>query len=924
MTFSANLGNLARIRHAVLIVILMISGIAGLRAIGVTEAFDRVLWELRFEASSRPLSDELVFIDIDARSLEDLGVWPLPRRLFADLIDRLSSAGAREIVLDVDFSAASNSEDDRLMTEALVRAGNVALASFQQAASMDQQADNKVINQPIERFSNAAWPVVVMVPVETDSRIWRNLYGYPLGGSDELSAAAYLGEYPGQPVGSFWLDYSISIDELKKFSFVDVVAGNQNLDVVRDKKVIVGASAQELRDLFPAPVHKLLPGAVIQALGAETLLQDRALQVKGEWSAVLAGVGIFLLLVMSRLDGLVLKFAVLALAALTLETGSFLLLQRMPILVSSASAQIFLIGAAIVVVLRELGVQRILSHLSQVGRRNSERMLGQVFDDSFDAIVVIDRDARISAASRTARTLFGVTQLSGNSARDLLPRELVEEAINTLTNVEGSEPQTQTLRTVGKDGRLQYIEYVVTRSEKLVASEDGPRKHERQALACLTCRDVTEERKALERLAYLAKYDPVTELPNRNGLEDRLAIRLQATNQQNQRLCLVQFSISNLDQIRASLGYSYGDRVRQAIATRLKSHFNQDTVWASLNADVFAGVFLIAPGDEQTPSVITAVQQVIGEDYMIEGARISVRLDFGYIVDTGLTVETLLKKSGVALAKTRRNERVSVLAFHSEMDDALQRRRLLETELFKAVVRDELYMVYQPMVDLNTEAVVAAEALLRWDHRTLGEISPAEFVPIAEENGYIVELGAWALNRAMKEAAIWQRPLRLSINMSAMQFTRGDIVSTIGEALERSAFPAERLELEITESLFIDASLDLKTSMERIRDLGCRFSLDDFGTGYSSLGYIPKYPFSKIKLDRSFVKGLMTSKKDIALIQAVLDIAQAHDMETVVEGIEMPAQAEVLNGLGCRIGQGYLYGRPVTASEFYSQIKAAA
>ncbi|MEP3047452.1 MAG: EAL domain-containing protein [Roseibium sp.] len=916
---------MTRIKNALLIAVLMIATLGILRFAGVTEALDRLLWEERFSASYRPVSGNIIILDIDARSLDKLGVWPLPRRMFAELTDKLASAGAQDIVFDIDFSSTSNPEDDTLFAEAIERAGNVSLAAFRQAATTGLVAGDEVLNQPIEQFLNAAWPVVVMVPVEKDSRIWRSLYGYPLAGNDEVSAAALLGEYTGQPHGTFWLDYSIAIDEIGRVSLVDVLSGEVAADLFDGKKVIIGASAQELRDLFPVPVHEILPGAAIQALGAETIFQDRALSIRGELLALTFVFCIYLIFMMTRIDGLPVKFVIFVLTALALESTAYLILQEMPVLVSTASAQFFLLAAAIVIVLRELGFYKVISQLSQIGQRNSERMLGQVFDDSFDAIIVVDGKGNITAASQIARELFDIKTNIVGRARDALPEELINEAINALARSTSARPVPKTLKMAATDGKQQYIEYVVTRSEKTVTKGERIRDQEDQALACLTCRDVTEERESASQLAYLAKYDPVTTLLNRNGFEEELTIQVDTARKQSRRVCLIQFSLSNLDQIIASLGYSYGDRVRQSLAMRLKNHFNHDSIWAALSTDVFAGTLMVVPGGGQDVALIEAIQRVIGEDYMIDGARISVRLDIGFIIDKDdLDVDMLLKKSGNALAKTRRNDRLSVLAFHPDMDKALQRRRKLETELFKAVVRDELSMAYQPLVDLRDGSIVAAEALLRWDHRKIGKISPLEFIPIAEENGYIVELGAWALNRAMKEASNWDKPINLSINMSAMQFSRGDIVSTVIEAIERSGFPPERLDLEITESIFIDENIDLKSSMDKLKSLGCSFSLDDFGTGYSSMGYIPKYPFSKIKLDRTFIEGVSTNQKDIALIQAVLDMAQAYDMETVMEGIETPEQAETLSGLGCRIGQGYLFGRPINAPEFAQLVTDAA
>lgn len=902
--------------NAILIALTMAVFLGLFQITSVTDGLDRVLWEERFNASYRPVSEEIVVVDIDARSLDKLGVWPLPRKSYADLIDKLVAAGTVDIVFDIDFSASSNPYDDLLFAQALERAGTVSLAAFRQAATQDQNGDGEILNLPSDQFLDFAWPVVVMVPVEPDSRIWRSLYGYPLDGTDELSAAAYLAGYSGEPRGAFWMDYSIAIDELQTVSLIDVLEGDVSPDIFKDRKVIVGASAQELRDLFPVPVHDILPGSVIQVLGAETLLQDRSLKIAGKWPAVLAVFCIYLMFMMTRVEGLTVKFVILGLSALALEAAAYIILQRTPILVATASAQLFLAMAALVIIFRELGFHKLISHLSQIRERNSERMLGQVFDDSFDAILVIDRNGKINAASQTARSLFGAEKMIGVAARDVLPPELVLEAINALASATDVRPVPKTLTLESGHAERQFIEYVVTRSERTLTDQKRLEEGEQQALACLTCRDVTEEREATERLAYLARYDAVTGLLNRNGFEYFVGEMLTEAREDGRQLCVVQFSLSNLDQIIASLGFSYGDRVRQAIAARLKSHLGQDAVWSNLTASVFAGAVSVIRNVDQEKVFIDDVEHVIAEDYMVDGARISVRLDFGYILDTGAyDVDQLLKKSGNALARARRNDRVSVLPFHPDMDEALERRRLLETELFKAIVRDELRMVYQPIVSLEDSSVIGAEALLRWTHREIGEISPGEFIPVAEENGYIVELGAWVLNRAMKEAVSWSKPIRLAANMSALQFSRGDIVATVQEALERSGFPAERLDIEITESLFIDDSIDLKGTMERLKAIGCRFSLDDFGTGYASLGYIPKYPFSKLKVDRIFVMDVVDNKQDQMLIKSVLQMAHAFDMDVVFEGIETIEHKETLEAIGCKIGQGYLYGRPMSAAD---------
>jgi diguanylate cyclase (GGDEF)-like protein len=913
-----------RALNALLIAIVIVACVAVLRGFGAPETIDRLLWETRSKLDHRPVSGKIVQVDIDAKSLNELGVWPLPRRVFAELTDILSKSGAQEIVYDVDFSSASNPVDDQLLAKAFENAGNVSLATFRQAAS-SESSEGEVFNQPLEPFLDVAWPVVVMVPMESDSRIWRNLYGYEIAGISEISAAALMGEYSGEAAGSFRLDYSIAIDEMERISLVDVINGVANLEVFRDRKVIIGASALELRDLFPVPVFEILPGSVIQALGAETLIQNRALVVRGEFTAVILALTIFLLLMFTRMEGWATKAGILALTAIAIELVAFLLQKSAPVLVPTASAHILLTLAALCIVLRELGFLKLLSHLATVKHHNSQRMLGHVFEDSFDAIVVLDRDGKITAASNIARELFGNVALVGKNARTVLPSVLAEEALLALSSPISAKPVPKTLPVSLVHGKKQIIEFVVTKSQSRVARTNRRKGDETESVACITCRDVTEEREYADRLKFLAQYDPITGLLNRSGLEDTLSHPDFVQKVDGQTFCLLQFAISNFDEIVASLGFSYGDRLRQAVAARLKNHMPEEVSWAAITANVFAGVFVAEPENDSELEFVETIQNVIGEDFTIEGARISVQLKFGYVLsDSETSAEDLLKMSGNALAMASREVRSPVVVFRDEMSVALQRRRKLETELFKAISRDELRLDYQPLVNLKDNSLFGVEALLRWDNRQLGSISPAEFVPIAEENGYIVELGAWALNRGMKEALSWSSPLRVSINLSAIQFCRGNLVTTVTEALERTRFPADRLDLEVTESLFIDESLDLRFFMEELKALGCSFSLDDFGTGYSSLSYIAQYPFSKIKLDRAFVRETFSSKKDVAVIESVVHLAQGHEMSLLVEGIETRHQADILRGLGCQYGQGYLFGRPMSATNIETLLIKAA
>ena len=281
---------------------------------------------------------------------------------------------------------------------------------------------------------------------------------------------------------------------MPRIPLADVLNGTAPPDQFSGKKVIIGASALELRDLFAVPVYGILPGAMVQALGAETLLQNRALNPVGESYALLFAVLVFALLLVTKIDGWAIKLGIFVLSASVIEIVAFAVQQSHPVLVPTGSAHVLLALAAVIVVLRELGLHKLLAHVADIKQRNSDRMLGQVFDDSFDAILVIDSDCLITAANRTARSLFSSETLAGSSARSVLPNALVEEAIATLqaAGERASVPQILVLAQEGTKRR--FIEYVVTKAEKTLAEARHPNKVETRALACLTCRDVTDER----------------------------------------------------------------------------------------------------------------------------------------------------------------------------------------------------------------------------------------------------------------------------------------------------------------------------------------------------------------------------------------------------------------------------------------------
>jgi EAL domain-containing protein (putative c-di-GMP-specific phosphodiesterase class I) len=309
--------------------------------------------------------------------------------------------------------------------------------------------------------------------------------------------------------------------------------------------------------------------------------------------------------------------------------------------------------------------------------------------------------------------------------------------------------------------------------------------------------------------------------------------------------------------------------------------------------------------------------RALSEPYEISGNRLAIGASVGIATasDSERDLSGIMRNADTALYRAKKDGGGSFRFFDASMSVALQARQKLEIELRDALVRGEFEVYYQPQFDLASRDLIGVEALLRWHHPQGGFVSPAEFVPVAEEIGLMDSLGEWVLRQACAEVARWPRPVKLAVNVSPVQFTRGDIILAVDQALAMSGLPARQLELEITESLFIQENNAIRSIMDEISQRGIQFALDDFGTGYSSLSYIRKFPIAKIKIDRSFVSGIPHDQEAVAIIQAVVALASNLGLRTNAEGLETEEQTKLLRLLGCNEGQGFGLGRPQRAED---------
>jgi diguanylate cyclase (GGDEF)-like protein len=431
-----------------------------------------------------------------------------------------------------------------------------------------------------------------------------------------------------------------------------------------------------------------------------------------------------------------------------------------------------------------------------------------------------------------------------------------------------------------------------------------------------TLEDITERRRVEEQITHLAHYDALTDLPNRALFHERLKSEL-ARLAPDQQLAVLYIDIDEFKSVNDSLGHMIGDELLKFVAASLSRCIDATGFVARLGGDEFAIVQTEVRTQADVTGLVARIYSVIREPYEYLGHQLTADASIGVALapQHGDNLDQILKNADLAMYAAKSAGRRTYRFFEPEMDAKVRARRLLEIDLRQAISDGGLEVYYQPCVSLQDNSIIGCEALLRWRHPERGMVSPAEFVPIAEETGLINQIGEWVLATACAEAITWPEDIKLAVNVSPVQFRSGTLALKIVAALAASGLPAHRLELEITEAVLIrddDAALAI---LHQLRAIGVRIALDDFGTGYSSLSYLQRFPFDKIKIDRCFVNDIADPNGSSSIVKAVVNIAAARHMTTTAEGVETKAQQELLRALGCTEMQGYLFSPAKPAAE---------
>lgn len=876
-----------------------------LQARGTYQVMNNWLLDLRMDSVPLAPTGEIGVIAIDPQSLDEIGTWPWSRAVHAEILDRLVDLGAGVVFFDVDFAFADDVAGDAAFTAALERAGGATLlANFPQ----HDLRGATVFNQPHLPFRGQSWPAVVSVHPDANGQIRDYPTGAMIDGSFIPSAGVQLAGSYASSSDSFTINYGLSPQDIPVFSVSDLLDGTLTQADIAGRSILIGAAALELGDHFAVPLHQVIPGVMIHALAAETLLQGVAvlsvpalwllpallvllcaLQVVGQQSA-------WRLVSLAFLAG----FSVEALAFISYWTDFYSL---PTVMVHPA-----LIVLAIIRLASNVDFSRILIKRQEVQMANAERLRQHIFANSSDGFVAINGQGAVVFQSDVARALFG---------NDAVPPAVLDIARQVTADADSGPRLDHLDLETGADTKSLELFANASVLDRL----DNDLNRASEPLALITLRDVTDLKRKQRQIEYLSRHDDRTSALRRHSF----ATVVESCLVEDRKFAVAAIALKRLTAINATLGREVGDQIIVEAVRRLQDPALGLGEIARLEGNILGVLIPRAADDTAMEATCRRMRDVLTQPYHLGDSQIPIDLHIGYVtrqVAQDWDGEGYLSRAQDALANAADHTTGGCSAYDGAENERRERARRIEHALNQALERGEFHLLYQPQYRLSDRALIGAEALIRWDSAEFGFVSPVEFIPIAESSGFIRDLGQFVLDQSIAAATALPDHLTMSPNVSTFQLLSPDFPDQVATALERTGLAPGRLCLELTESEFLSPDSEAVQRMQAIRAMGVTWALDDFGTGYSSLSYLKELPFEKIKLDRSFLKDILVDHKAQTTVRSLVQLVQGYGKTLLCEGTETEDEVALLTDYGCDSVQGYYFGRPEPLKDL--QARAAA
>ena len=886
--------------------------------ISLLKQWDNLFYDMELSVRTPIAEDSVVIVAIDDASLTKLGHWPWSRAIHARLIDQLTAVNVAAVAMDILFMEPDriHPENDQLLASAIRRNGRVIMPVL--TSIQDQQF---VITKPLPEIADAA-AQLAHVNIQFDSQgivrkldLEMNLNNGEVLPAMSLALSKQNGKYNPSFISgleNILINFSGPPGHFQHVSYVDVLQKKDVQQKLQGKTIFIGMTASGLGSRIATPVSnklQLMSGIEFQANAFSTIQSGRIVQAM-QWvgylliSILLIAPPVFIFRCIRPSYALIL---LLVFSMLTILT-SLLLLNN---LLQWFSPLPILICQVLSYPLWSKQQLEQLEHSLFKAHEKSTATLNAIGE----AVVTTDHKNCITFMNPAAEIMF-------DRPLAVVKQQAFSELFQVLDDTSFELIGIEKLTTANKNTEVQAIRNLQGKEIAVHITSSMMHDEKKRSIGVVYAfNDLSEIIRVHQKIAFVATHDSLTKLPNRVLLQDRLQQAIIKAKRETLSFALLFIDLDGFKKINDAMGHDCGDVLLQTVANRLRNWVRKSDTISRWGGDEFIILLenLALPSDaaDVAGKIIASLSSVV----LLNQQEVFVTPSIGISLypDDGVHAAELIAKSDTAMYNVKKHGKNNYCFYSHKLENQAKEKLLLETELRKAIDASEFEMYYQPQIDISSNQLIGAEALIRWNHPQKGLIAPDKFIPLAEEIGLMVRLGEWIIENVCLQLNTWKtqgfKPIKVAINLSAQQFVDKDLVSIISREIKKHDLAPELIQVEITESMMLQDIEQVIKILTDLKSAGISIAIDDFGTGYSSLEYLKRLPIDKLKIDKSFIDHVLHDPDDASIVQAVIALGHNMNMQIIAEGVENELQANFLQDKNCDFAQGYFYSKAVPAQK---------